>query len=201
MGEAVDVKAADSIEEEEGRGRELTPERQGEAGERGLAPEEDHKAQEPRRGEAERDQEQDGAQGPLAPGVGVLTHLGHHEQLQAKNGDHHGQGAHTADQDHAHGQPWHVGLTQVSEAEWPGLIGVGAEVPQPKEAVLSQEPVTITDGDRGQDHGEGSTDSDVGPDEGFREGAWGPPLAQHPPGLEDTAEVTCQGRPRHSPPT
>lgn len=182
MGDAVDVKAADGVQEEEEGGGELAPEHQSEADERDLVPEEDHKTQKARRGEDERDEEEDGAQGPLAPCVEVLTHLGYHEELQAKNGSHHGQGTPAADQDHAHSQPWHMRLTQVSEALWPSLIEGGTEVPQPKEAVLSQEPVAITDGDRGEDHGQGSTHDDEGPDEGFKERPMGPPLAQQPLG-------------------
>lgn len=199
MGDAVDVKAADGVQEEEEGGGELAPEHQSEADERDLVPEEDHKTQKARRGEDERDEEEDGAQGPLAPCVEVLTHLGYHEELQAKNGSHHGQGTPAADQDHAHSQPWHVGLTQVSEALWPSLIGGGTEMPQPKEAVLSQEPVAITDGDRGEDHGQGSTHDDEGPDEGFKEGPTGPPLAQQPLGLEDAREGHVKRGPCRTP--
>lgn len=198
MGDAVDVKAADGVQEEEEGGGELAPEHQSEADECDLVPEEDHKTQKARRGEDERDEEEDGAQGPLAPCVEVLTHLGYHEELQAKNGSHHGQGTPAADQDHAHSQPWHMRLTQVSEALWPSLIEGGTEVPQPKEAVLSQEPVAITDGDRGEDHGQGSTHDDEGPDEGFKERPMGPPLAQQPLGLHsDGSHAACTGaRPR-----
>lgn len=201
MGDAVDVKAADGVQEEEEGGGELAPEHQSEADERDLVPEEDHKTQKARRGEDERDEEEDGAQGPLAPCVEVLTHLGYHEELQAKNGSHHGQGTPAADQDHAHSQPWHMRLTQVSEALWPSLIEGGTEVPQPKEAVLSQEPVAITDGDRGEDHGQGSTHDDEGPDEGFKERPMGPPLAQQPLGLEDATEVYVREGPAAPPPT
>lgn len=96
MGDAVDVEAADGIQEEEKAGGELTPEHQGEASEYDLVPEEDHKAQKPPRGEDERDKEQDRAHGPLAICVEVLTHLRHHEELQAENGGHHSQGARAA---------------------------------------------------------------------------------------------------------
>lgn len=81
MGDAVDVKPTDGIQKEEEGGCELAPEHQGEANERNVVPEEDHKTQEPSRGEDERDEEEDGAHGPLAPRVEVLTHLGHHEEL------------------------------------------------------------------------------------------------------------------------
>lgn len=118
----------------------------------------------------------------------VFTHLGHHEELQAQNGDHHSQGAHAAGQDHAHGQPGHVGLAQVSEAAWPRLVGGSAEVPEPKEAVLSQQPVAIADGDGGEDQGQGGAHNDEDPDEGFQEGPLGPPLGQQPLGLEDTTD-------------
>lgn len=114
----------------------------------------------------------------------VLTHLGHHEELQAKDGGHHSHGARATSQAHAHSQPRHVGLTQVSEAVRPALVGNGAELPQPKEAVLSQEPVPVTDGDRREDHSQGSTGDDESPDEGLKEGPAGPPLAQQPLGLE-----------------
>lgn len=67
MGDAVDVKAADGVQEEEEGGSEFTPKHQGEADECDLVPEEDHKTQEPPRGEDERDQEEDGTQDPLAP--------------------------------------------------------------------------------------------------------------------------------------
>lgn len=77
----------------------------------------------------------------------VLAHLGHHKELQAKNGGHHGQGTHAAYQAHAHGQPGHVGLAQVSEADRCTQVGGDAEVPEPEEAVLSQEPVPVTNGD------------------------------------------------------
>lgn len=61
-------------------------------------------------------------------------------------------------------------------------------MPEPEEAVLSQQPVAIADGDRGEDQGQGSTHNDEGPDEGFQEGPLGPPLGQQPLGLEDTTE-------------
>lgn len=66
-GDAVDVKATDSIQKEEEGGGELAPEHQGEADERNLVPEEDHKAQKTPGGEDEGDEEEDGAEGPLAP--------------------------------------------------------------------------------------------------------------------------------------
>lgn len=197
-GDAVDVEATACVQEEEEGGSELAPERQGEADERDLVPEGDHKAQEPPGGQDERDEEEDAAEGPLAPCVGVLAHLGHHEELQAENGSHHGQGAHAAGQGHARSQPRHAGPAQVSEAVWPGLVGAGAEVPQPKQAVLSQEPVAVTDGDRREDHGQGGTHDDEGPDEGFEEGPLGPPLAQQPLGLQDTRGGTS-GRGCHIP--
>lgn len=70
-----------------------------------------------------------------------------------------------------------MGLTQVSEAVWPGPVGGGTEVPQPKEAVLIQEPVTITDGGGGQYQSHGGTHDDDGSDEGFKEVPVEPPLA------------------------
>ena len=109
----------------------------------------------------------------------VLIHLGHREEHQAKDGDHHGQGGRAAGQGHAAGQSGHVGLTQVSEAvRSSSLVGGHAEVPQPKLVILHQEPVTITDGDRGEDHGLGSTQDDEGPDEGLGGGLAGPALGQ-----------------------
>lgn len=65
--EAVDVKAAGGIEEEEEGGSEFTPEHQGEAQEGDLILEEDDKGEETPRGEDEGDQEEVGADGPLAP--------------------------------------------------------------------------------------------------------------------------------------
>lgn len=47
VGDAVDVKATDGIQEEEEGGREFAPEHQSEADECDLLPEEDHKTQEP----------------------------------------------------------------------------------------------------------------------------------------------------------
>lgn len=67
LGDAVNVKATDGIQEEEERGSEFTPKHQGEAEERDLIPEEDHKTQEPPRRHAEGDQEKEGTNGPLAP--------------------------------------------------------------------------------------------------------------------------------------
>lgn len=72
-------------------------------------------------------------------------------------------------------------------------------MPQPKEAVLSQEPVAITDGDGGKDHSQGSTRDDEGPNEGFEEGPVGHPMGQQPLGLEDTIATVCQGGPCHTP--
>ena len=56
-------------------------------------------------------------------------------------------------------------------------------MPQPKLAVLGQEPVAITGGDGGEDHGLGGTQDDEGPDEGLKGGLAGPALGQQPLGL------------------
>lgn len=147
LGDAVDVQAADAVQEkEEGRG-EFAPEGQGEADERGLVPEQVHESQKPPARQHEGDQKQPGAYGPPGPCVLILAHLRHHEHLQAKDGSHHGQRGHATGQDHAHGQPGHLALTQVSEAVQPSLVGGGAEVPQAEETVLSKKPAPVTDGD------------------------------------------------------
>lgn len=199
LGDAVDVKATDGVQEAEERGSEFTPKHQGEADERDLIPEEDHKTQEPPRGQDERGQEKEGIKSPLAPRVDVLTHLGHHEELKAKDGGYHSHGVCTASQAHAHSQPRHVGLTQVSEAVWLALVGNGAELPQSKEAVLSQKPVPITDGDGREDHSQGGTGDDESPDERLEEGPVGPPLAQQPLGLEYNTGSSKSATPHATP--
>lgn len=191
------MKATDSIEEEEEGGSKFTPKHQGEADECDLIPEEDHETQESHRGQDEGDEEEAGTNGPLAPRVGVLTHLGYHEELQAKNGGHHSHGTHTPSHTHTHSQSRHLGLAQVSEAVWLALVGEGAEVPQPKEAVLIQEPIPITDGDRREDHSQSTAHDDEGLDEGLKEGPAGPSLAQQPLGLEDTKGSNVSEGPAH----
>ena len=90
-----------------------------------------------------------------------------------------------------------MGLTQVTEALRCSLVGGCAEVPQPKLAVLGQEPVAITDGDGGEDHGLGGTQDDKGPDEGLKGGLAGPTLGQQPLGLGESTEAVCpEGCPR-----
>ena len=59
----------------------------------------------------------------------ILTHLGRCEELQAKDGHHCSHGGHALGQDHAPGQPRHVGLTQVSAAGKPSLVGANVDVP------------------------------------------------------------------------
>lgn len=116
----------------------------------------------------------------------VLTQLRHHEKFQAKDGSHHGQAAQAAGQDHAHRQARHVRLTQVSETVRSSVVRGGAELPQPKEAAISQEPVAITDGERGKHHSQSHTDDDEGPDEGFKEGSVRQSWGQQPLGLGNT---------------
>lgn len=69
---------------------------------------------------------------------------------------------------------------------WFTVVADGAEVPEPKETILHEEPVTITDGDRRKDHGQGSAHDDECPDEGLKERPVRPLRAQQLVGLEDT---------------
>ena len=66
-------------------------------------------------------------------------------------------------------------------------------MPQPKLAVLGQEPVAITDGDGGEDHGLGGTQDDEGPDEGLTGGLAGPALGEQPLGLHIKGAHASQG--------
>lgn len=66
---------------------------------------------------------------------------------------------------------------------WFTVVADGAEVPEPKETILYEEPVTIADGDRRKDHGQGSAHDDECPDEGLKERPVRPLRAQQLVGL------------------
>lgn len=65
--------------------------------------------------------------------------MGHHQQLQAKYGNHNSKGHHASYRN----QP-HLRQAEVSDAL---RDAAGAEVPQSKELTPRKEPVAITDGD------------------------------------------------------
>ncbi|PKU36313.1 hypothetical protein llap_13380 [Limosa lapponica baueri] len=178
--EAVDVKSADPIKEEEKGSDKLTPVRQCEAREGEVILHEDGEAQNPSGRQQKRAQDENRAHRPLPPRVGVLADLGHHQELQAKYGNHNGKGHHASDGNHPHAQPFHLGQAEVSDTLQDAAIANGAEVPQSKELPPREEPAAITDGDGRQDHCYGHAQDDQAPDERLKEGFLRSPVRQQP---------------------
>lgn len=177
---AVDVQSADPVEEEEKGRDELAPVRQREAHEGEVILHEDGEAQNPSGRQQKRAKDEDRAHRPLAPRVGVFAHLGDHQQLQAEDRDHDGEGHHAPDGNHAHAQPLHVGQPQVGAALQDAAVADGAEVPQPEELAPRQQPAAVADGDGREDDGDGHAQDDQAPDQRLEEGFLRSPLRQQP---------------------
>lgn len=178
--EAVDVKSADPVKEEEKGGDELAPVRQREAREGEVILHEDGEAQNPGGRQQKRAEDEDGAHRPLPPRVGILADLGHHQQLQAEYGDHDGEGHHASYGDHPHAQPLHPGQAEVGDAFQDAAVAEGAEVPQSEELPPREEPAAIADGDGRQDHRYRHAQDDQAPDERLKEGLLRSPVRQQP---------------------
>jgi len=178
--EAVDVKSTDPVKEKEKGSDELTPVRQREAHEGEMILHEDGEAQNPGGRQQKRAEDENRSHRPLTPCVGVLADLGHHQELQAKYGDHNGEGHHAPDGNHPQAQPLHVGQAEVSDAPEDAAIANGAEVPQSEELPPREEPAAVADGDGRQDHRYGHAQDDQAPDERLEEGFPRSPVHQQP---------------------
>ena len=127
---------------------------------------EGRETQEPHEGEGKGEEHEGGAHSPLVLWKGILAHLGHYEELQAKDGDHHCQGGHDAGHQHAWDQPGHVGLTWVSETMQPRSTTVWRGGCRPG-------VTASTDGDKAEDHGQGGRQDDEGSVKDSKKGRWG----------------------------
>lgn len=178
MCEAVDVKSADSIKEEEKGSNELTPVCQSEACEGEVILHQDWEAQNTSGWQQKRDEDENGTHCPFPPCIGIIADLGHHQQLQPKYGNHNSKGHHAPDGNHPQAQSFHLGQAEVCHTLQDTVVANGAEVPQSKELPSCKEPAAVADGDGRQDHGYGHAQDDQAPDERLKEGFLWPPVCQ-----------------------
>lgn len=192
--EAVDVKSTDPIKEEEKCSNELTPVCQRETCEGEVILHEDGEAQNTSGRQQKRDEDENGTHCPFPPCIGIIADLGHHQQLQAKYGNHNSKRHHAPDGNHPHAQPLHLGQAEVGDTLQDAVVAKGAEVPQSKELPPRKEPAAIADGDGRQDHGYRHAQDDQAPDERLKEGFLWSPVRQQLLRLKGE----CEGKKKQS---